>query len=259
MDEAEAVDVRTPAELEACLRLRHQVYVEERGWLPPGRGGLETDQYDPHSAHVLVRAKRCGTPVGTVRLVLPGPHGFPLQSAVPAGTLGPVPLWHAGEISRFALARQRPPLSAAANALLRLLLVQGVIALCRKNRLHWCVMAMERPLLRLLRGSGIHCTAAGPEVDYHGMRQPAYFRVRDMLARMATEQPALHALVSTPLPDGSDDAHHPGDGRAAATCFQHRHVSIAKLRTKRMLAACSRYSTKMEVGADEGNQEVGAY
>ena len=212
--EVEVGEARAPGEVEACLRLRHRVYVEERAWEADCGAGIETDRYDRHSRHVLLRVRRCGTPVGTVRLVLPLPgapgSGFPLQEAVHPAALAPVPLHRAAEVSRFALARERPPLSAGANSLLRLLLVQGVVGVCRENGLDWCVMAMERPLLRLLRASGIHCTEAGPQVEHHGLRQPAYFEVDGMLARMGREHLALRDLVASPLAPLARGSHEAG-------------------------------------------------
>ena len=41
-------------EMEACWRLRHRVFVQQRAWVPdnPAWPGLEVDAYDPHAWHL---------------------------------------------------------------------------------------------------------------------------------------------------------------------------------------------------------------
>ena len=55
-------------------RIRHQVYSEELGWEPPRDSRMEMDAYDEFSHSILLRHKRTGAFVGTVRLVLPPPE-----------------------------------------------------------------------------------------------------------------------------------------------------------------------------------------
>jgi len=46
---------------------------------------------------------------------------------------------------------------------------------------HW-VAVMEPTLLRLLRRSGIAFNLLGDPVEYHGLRQPCYAKIGDLLA-----------------------------------------------------------------------------
>src|SRR5260221_736727 len=56
-----------------CFRVRHQIYCSERQFLSAADNadGLERDEYDKHSLHALLRYRKTGEFVGTVRLVLP--------------------------------------------------------------------------------------------------------------------------------------------------------------------------------------------
>lgn len=183
-------------ELEAH-RLRYRVYCEERGF-EPGNNGLEQDEFDPASRHVLVRSRVTGTVLGTVRVVLSdiGLNGFPMRRVCEPRVLGPLPAMSTGEISRFGLARDRSGVSPAAGALMRLSLVRGLVQISAEHELtHWCAI-MERSLLRLLRATAIHFLPVGPVVEYHGPRQPAVCGIGAMLHRMKLEQPAVWAYIT---------------------------------------------------------------
>lgn len=198
-DELSVEIVRTPGQLLEAQRLRFRVYCEERGF-EPGTNGLEQDAFDPASRHVLVRSRATGAVLGTVRVVLADPasglNGFPMRQACEPWVLSPLPIASTGEISRFALTRDRAGVSPAAAALMRLCLIRGVVQLSAECELsHWCAI-MERTFLRLLRATGIHFVAVGPTVEYHGTRQPAVCGIANMLSRMKLEQPIAWAYIT---------------------------------------------------------------
>jgi N-acyl-L-homoserine lactone synthetase len=187
----------SPGQVLEAQRLRYRVYCEERGF-EPGRNGLEQDEFDPASRHVLVRSRITGVVLGTVRVVLSdtGLDGFPMRRACEGWVLGPLPTMSTGEISRFALMRDRSGVSPAAAALMRLCLVRGLVQISAEHELtHWCAI-MERTLLRLLRATAIHFLPVGPVVEYHGLRQPAVCGIAAMLNRMKLEQSAVWAYVT---------------------------------------------------------------
>jgi len=105
-------DARTLAE--AAYRIRYQVYVEEMGWEPPNKFGLETDEYDDHSHICLLEHRRTRTFAGCVRLVKPD-NDWNRQASLPfqhhditcirSGTINPRLLTQGtfGEISRLAV------------------------------------------------------------------------------------------------------------------------------------------------------------
>lgn len=201
----------TPDLIQDAYRIRHQVYCLERGF-EPGRDGLETDAFDAHASHVVLRRAACGTVIGTARLILPRPGlpdaSFPMQTVCTQDRLAALPLRHTAEISRFAMCRERRGLSMAATSLSRLALVRGLVQLSQDHGItHWCAM-MERTLLRLLRGSAIHFQEMGPAIEYHGLRQPSACHLPRMLDRMACEQPDIWRFVTADgaFTDAADEA-----------------------------------------------------
>ena len=184
----------TAGQRREAFRVRHQVYCVERGY-EPGAGDIETDEFDAHAQHVLLRHGASGEVVGTVRLVLPRlwnlSGSFPMQRVCDLSAFDAVSLITAGEVSRFALSKDRRHGMEQAGGLMRLALVQGLIeATSDAGLTHWCAM-MERSLLRLLRTTAIHFQPTGPVIDYHGMRQPAVCDIGVMLDRNRQEQPSV--------------------------------------------------------------------
>lgn len=194
-----AVQVADSAELiQEAYCLRHQVYCTERGY-EPGTGGLETDMFDAHSSHAVVRERHNGRVVGTVRLILPlagNRRSLPTQQLCTPGLLDGLPTKTTAEVSRFAVSKDRRGADAMADSLLRLSLVQGAVRMSRDHGVtHWCAV-MERSLLRLLRTTAIHFSPIGPCVEYHGLRQPAVADLGAMLARMEQEQPKFWHFIT---------------------------------------------------------------
>src|SRR4051812_8215521 len=186
-----AIEVaRTPEQVLEAKTLRYKVYCEERGF-EPGEGGIEQDEYDDNAHHVLIRSRATGEVYGTVRVVLSkrdeGGLGFPMQRVCDDYVLAPLPAVATGEVSRFALKRDRAGISPAAAALMRLCLLQGAIQISGEEGLtHWCAI-MEKTLLRLLRSTSMYFLPVGPTIEYHGVRQPAIWPLEDGLERMRRE------------------------------------------------------------------------
>ena len=187
----------SPGQVLEAQRLRYRMHCHQLGF-EAGKDGLEQDEFDPASRHVLVRSRLTGAVVGTVRVVLSdtGLDGFPMRRACEARVLGPLPALSTGEISRFAVARERPGLSPAAAALVRLGLIRGIVQISAAHELtHWCAL-MDRPLLRLLQATAIHFQPIGPGVAYHGPRQPAQCAIGAMLRQVQLEQPVVWAYLT---------------------------------------------------------------
>jgi N-acyl-L-homoserine lactone synthetase len=180
----------SPQQLREVFRLRHQVYCVERTWLA-GAGDQETDEYDSHSRHVLLRHASDGGVVGTVRIVAPDPanlaDSFPMQHVCEPSLLSGLPLATTGEISRFALSKQRIE-GRADLILLRLALLRGVVQVSSEMGLtHWLAV-MERSLIRLHQTNEIYFDQVGPLVSYHGIRQPTTGVIARVLERIRAEQ-----------------------------------------------------------------------
>ena len=197
-DELSVEIATTPEQVLEAKKLRYKVYCEERGY-EPGEGGVEQDEFDDNAQHVLVRSRATGEALGTVRLVPSDEEdsqGFPMERVVDEDVIAPLPKTTTAEISRFALTRDRSALSPAASALMRLFLIQGVIRASGKLGLtHW-IAIMERTLLRLLRSTSIYFLPVGRTVEYHGLRQPAVFKVAEGLERMRHENPRIWAFLT---------------------------------------------------------------
>ncbi|MBI0534656.1 GNAT family N-acetyltransferase [Roseomonas sp. KE2513] len=188
----------TPERLRDAYRLRHQVYCMERGY-EPGDGTLETDRFDRRAGHALLTQRSTGRLVGTVRIVAPANRGqgldLPMQSLCGEGAFRSLPTYRTGEISRFAISKALRD-SSADGIPLRLGLMRGVVQLSSEMGIHnWCAI-MEHTLLRLLRGSGIHFQPLGPAVEYHGLRQPCWGPVTQVLGRMREERRAVWEYVT---------------------------------------------------------------
>lgn len=207
--------VASTVTLQEAQRLRYQVFCEERGVLP-GHDGIESDEYDQRSRHVVLRRRSNQELVGTVRVITASPDGpwshLPMQHVCDPIFLRGLPIVTTGEVSRFALARDRHSPSGKSDLLLRLALMQGILRISRELRLtHWCA-GMEQSLLRLLRFNAIRYEPVGPVIDYHGLRQPAVGVIDAILATVRRERPAIWDYVT----ESGKFASAPDQGRLAA-------------------------------------------
>jgi N-acyl amino acid synthase of PEP-CTERM/exosortase system len=68
------------ASLDQVFRIRHDVYCRDLGWEPLRPDGRETDEFDRHSFHCLLRRRDSHDPVGCTRLIVCRPEdpAFPL-------------------------------------------------------------------------------------------------------------------------------------------------------------------------------------
>lgn len=192
--------VDSPEVLHEAYQIRHQVYCLERCY-ETASGDTETDQYDNHAHHVVVRHRVSGRAIGTVRLVLP-PYGasdddaLPMQRICDPQLVAGLPLQQTAEISRFILAGTQRTMSPASCGLLRLSLMRGIALLTRIHEVtHLCAL-VEPSLSRLLRATGIHFDPVGSPVEYHGIRQLVFCRIDDLLARMRQEQPGVWDFIT---------------------------------------------------------------
>lgn len=174
------------------FRLRYQVYSLERGF-EPGQNGLETDDHDCHSRHVLLRHTPTDKVIGTVRLVtLPvwdPAASLPMEQVCRPFRLAQLPRHQVAEVSRFALSKALRSLVGEQSNRARLELIRGIVLLSRRIGIRYWYALMEPKLLRLLQHSAIHFHQAGAVVEHHGTRQPSMVDLPEMLVRVRREQP----------------------------------------------------------------------
>jgi N-acyl amino acid synthase of PEP-CTERM/exosortase system len=212
----------TAADLAAAFRLRYDVYCVENPFEDPDANpvGLETDAYDATALHSLLLHRPTGEIVGTVRLILPSwgksGMGLPLREICDHGFLGrdnaTLPWTSTAEISRFAVSkrlRQRTTDRRAAigefplehDARRRspdtsLGLMQAVIAMASAAGVTHLCAAMEPALLRMLRRLGMQFYSLGPEIEYHGRRQPCYVDLDSGLAKTWLQRPEVWEFLT---------------------------------------------------------------
>lgn len=189
----------TPQQQEAAFRLRHQVYCLERNF-EPGKDGLECDEFDALSGHVLLRDLRTGQAIGTVRLVVPALCNsgleLPMERVANLPRLRQLPRRQLAEVSRFSLSKCQRAASGTLGALLRLYLIRGIVQLSGElNLTHWCAL-MEPKLLRLLQFSAIYFHQISGMVEHHGLRQPSCVGLGEMLDRVREEKPVVWDFIT---------------------------------------------------------------
>jgi N-acyl amino acid synthase of PEP-CTERM/exosortase system len=227
-------DVVTGADssvLDEALRLRYQVYCIEHDFEDSSRfdDGKEFDDYDCRSVHGIVCHRSTGVTAATVRLVLPDTDNpeapFPIEkncndslSLVPSLLKG-VPRRSIAEISRFAVSRNFKRRHGEADSVagigpdhekyvkqdpsgkrviphLILGLFVAIVKLSAEHHItHWYAV-MDVSLLRLLSRFGINFIPIGDPVDYHGLRQPCFGSVDDVLAGIWSKRFDIWQLIT---------------------------------------------------------------
>ena len=200
----EIVPARSKALRDTVFRIRYQVYAEELGWEEQSAcpAGMETDRYDAHSLHCLLRHKPSAEFIGCVRLVLNNPllpnELFPIEKTFDTDftsthpKLQTHPRTQVGEISRIAVLssfrhrvgeRNKPntdiedPGTAKAHERRRfphialgLYLAAGAMGIAEGKT---CVYAMMEPkLARRLRIFGIKFEQLAEPIEHRGLRAP---------------------------------------------------------------------------------------
>jgi N-acyl amino acid synthase of PEP-CTERM/exosortase system len=224
----EVVDARSPELLRHAFHLRYRVYcIEQRA---PGFEAskypmeMESDDYDRHSSHMLLRHRPSGEFVGTARLILPDPldpkKPFPTEQHTQLDPalidMSKVSRRHTGEISRlvvirrFARRRDEPLHALEKGANIEkwsptnqrrfphplLALAVGIVRMSAEHNItHW-LSVMEPSLNRLLGLYGLQLDPVGPIIEHHGQRGPFYVDLVKMLDRMYKDYNQFWELVT---------------------------------------------------------------
>ncbi|SHJ57779.1 N-acyl amino acid synthase, PEP-CTERM/exosortase system-associated [Malonomonas rubra DSM 5091] len=191
------------------FKLRYRVYIEEWKFEKPEDhpGGIERNIYDDHAVHLAAILNKEPSVIGTSRLVLDSPHGFPIEEnmEITADTSN-IPRNKICEISRLCVrgdySRRRDDKAlngddstGSAKEDPKLVnqrreendIVTGIFkCIAKESRIHgithWYV-GMARGLNVLLKRRGINFEEAGPEIDYHGLRRPYFGPIEKILAK----------------------------------------------------------------------------
>jgi N-acyl amino acid synthase of PEP-CTERM/exosortase system len=224
----EIIDADSPELLCEVFHLRYQVLcIEQRA---PGFEAsnypkkMESDSYDRHSSHILLRHRPSEKFVGTARLILSDPLDpyklFPTERHMrldPALIdVSKLPRQSMGEISRLVVVRR---FSRRRDELLHALengtqvkkwaptmhrrfphpmlaLAVGIIRMSVENSVNHWLSVMEPALNRLLGLYGLQLDPVGPTIDHHGLRRPYYADLVQMLDRMYKNHNQFWELVT---------------------------------------------------------------
>jgi N-acyl amino acid synthase of PEP-CTERM/exosortase system len=207
-----AIAADTPSLVETALTLRYQVYCLERQFEDAGRHaeGLEQDDFDRHALHALLIHKGRDEAIGTARLILPEPRpdSLPILSllrrtGIKAADFFPVRA--AAEISRFAISKQvrrraddndadasaEQRSSLPALGLIQMLLRQSI-----DLGISYWTAVMEPRMMRMWISMGMRMETIGPLVSHHGLRQPCYCYLPEMLQAFEQLRPDNWAIVT---------------------------------------------------------------
>jgi N-acyl amino acid synthase of PEP-CTERM/exosortase system len=211
----------SPALVRIAQAIRYQVYCLERKFEDEAEHDacLERDAFDGAAVHALLFHRPTSEAIGTARLIpLSDTDALqPIRQLLRENGLRArdhVPLATTCEISRFAISNQlrrrrcndgaAEPAPECRGSLPCLGLIQELVRQSVARGLtHWAAV-MEPKLLRMLAVMGIHFTPVGPLVDHHGLRQPSYCCISEMLERLKRERPDHWMVVTeagTLLPD----------------------------------------------------------
>lgn len=187
-------------------QLRHKVFCERLGWVPPNAPRLEIDRYDQVAIPLGVFSET-GVLVGFVRF-LPSDHPFMLESEF-ANLLAPGYQIRKGpdtvEISRLAVApdTERNGQSRAHFSIL----LKGLYQWSIINSVRYAYMEVEKRFLRVLHALGFPCVPIGPFTSLPPAGAESVAAILDWAlfrAQNATNRPAFLAWMSTTESGGDE-------------------------------------------------------
>lgn len=208
-----------------AFRLRHQVYCEELKFEPERPGRRETDAYDAHSLHCLVRSVSSREYVACTRLVLTRPEApgdfLPFEKTcahtIDRSIIDPRTLPRQGiaEVSRLAVTagyrrrlgeRHLPAPASEADfdstspqprfPYLTIGLYLGTIELAALHGIDTLFVLTEPKLARHFARLGVEVKQIGGPVEHRGFRIPSMMRVSSIVAGLNFIVRPLYAIIA---------------------------------------------------------------
>jgi N-acyl amino acid synthase of PEP-CTERM/exosortase system len=213
-----------------AFRIRHQVYCEELGFEPQRPNRRESDEYDSHSLHCLVRSVRTGEYVGCTRLVLtrsgdPG-HLLPFERTcartIDRSIVDPLalPRERIAEVSRLAIVsgyrrrrgEQNNPVPISDEGFgnraqprfpyLAIGLYLGTIELAALHGIDTLFVLTEPKLVRHFATLGVKISPIGGPVQHRGTRIPSTMSVRGIIAGFNIVVRPLYNVIAEEVRQG---------------------------------------------------------
>lgn len=210
------VPANTLERVRIAQQIRYQVYCVEHRHEPSNNPhGLEMDEFDSHAMQSLLVYRQVNAALGTVRLILPLANdldrSFPIQRVLgkeARAAFNRIPLHSTGEVSRFSVSREfrrnattaqssdEGPLRTSSALMMRLGLMQALVRMSALNGItHWCA-AVEPTFQRMFAAMAIRFQPLGPLVEYHGLRQPCFGIIADVLNAVKRERPSFWSILT---------------------------------------------------------------
>lgn len=209
----EFVPALDEAQRDNALFIRHQVYCRDLGFEPVREDERETDEYDRHSLHCLLRtAQQPAELVGCARMVLARPEdpAYPLpfeklcREALDRSIVDPakLPRDKIMEISRLAVVsnfRRRKGETKAAVAIdaadfgsprqprfpyIPVGIYLGVAAMAQRHGIEYAFILTEPRLAEHFARLGMDIRPIGAGVEHRGIRIPSMMRVKEVITEM---------------------------------------------------------------------------
>lgn len=220
----ELVPAFDAATLDQVFRLRHEVYCRDLGWEPVREDGRESDEFDRHSFHCLLRSRDTGVAVGCTRLIVARPeapqHPLPFEASCAAvldrSIVDParMPRHTLGEVSRLAVAntfRQRKGEATAASPLtdddfgargpntrfpfIPVSLYLGAAAMAQRVGVEHVFVLTEPRLASHFVRIGFDIRAVGGPIEHRGVRVPSLLSSSKVVAGLRPMIQPLYAVV----------------------------------------------------------------
>jgi N-acyl amino acid synthase of PEP-CTERM/exosortase system len=213
-----------------AYRIRHQVYCEELKYEPERPDRRESDEYDAHSLHCLIRSVKTRQFIGCTRLILcrPDDPHYPLPfektcaEALDRAIIDPQALSRGriAEVSRLAVVSQfrtrrgerdtPAPLSDESFGTginprfpyIPVALYLATTELAALHGVHTMFLLTEPRLARHFAKLGVNIIQIGDEVEHRGVRVPSVVNVRKIIDGLNFIMRPLYNVVAQEVRDG---------------------------------------------------------
>jgi len=228
-----AVPALTDELKQQCYRIRYEVYSRDLGFEPERSDALETDSYDAHSAHSLLRSRNNGDYVGCVRLIMlpredsdrPLPFEQACTRTIDRSIVDPARMSREriAEVSRLAVAskyRRRKGESKVPASLtnedfgntaqprfpyIPVGLYLSMIAQARRHGIETLFMLTEPRLAKHLARLGVDIRRIGGPVEHRGQRIPSMLSVDSVVRGLNFVVRPLYEVIAAEV-DAAYDA-----------------------------------------------------
>jgi N-acyl amino acid synthase of PEP-CTERM/exosortase system len=206
--------------------IRHRVYCEELKFEPVQPSGRESDEYDAHSLHCLLRNVHNGEFVGCVRLIRarPDDQRYPLpfekscKATLDRTIIDPraLPRETIGEVSRLAVVREyRKRKGEAAHAVgmsdpfgdcrrprfpyIPVGLYLAIIELSLRHGINTIFVLTEPRLAAHFSRLGVHVKQIGSPIEHRGLRIPSVMDCRSIIDGLSFVTRPLYSVIASEI------------------------------------------------------------